>query len=57
MARSPYWQGRAPRGLKPNVKWNALAESNRTGLPLSDVLGERERAKKPARKVRRRTAK
>lgn len=40
--KAPYWQAREPWGLRL-VEWTPEAESNRTGLPLSDVLVERRR--------------
>lgn len=41
--KAPYWQAREPWGLRL-VEWTPEAESNRTGLPLSDVLCTRKRA-------------
>lgn len=43
MKKPDWWDSTAPWGLKVNVDWTPEAESHRTGLPLSDVLAERQR--------------
>lgn len=43
MKKPDWWDTTAPWGLKQWITWTPEAESHRTGLPLSDVLAERQR--------------